>query len=144
MYAYGVTMARCSFARNGAVFGGALYFLDGYGDRINHTIIADGISGGAVGCGDGAPLLKCCDIFGNAGGDWTGCIADQYGMSGNICEDPLFCDPAIDDFNLSCESPCAAENNPECGQIGAWPVGCGGPSPVITTTWGHVKSLFRE
>jgi hypothetical protein len=88
-------------------------------------------------------IMSCCDIFGNQGGDWIGTFADQYGHNGNICADPLFCDPENDDLTLGGDSPCAAENNPECGQIGAWPVGCG-PTPAVEATWGGIKALFRE
>jgi len=88
-------------------------------------------------------VLTCCDLHGNAGGDWVWGIGDQFGLNGNIREDPLFCDPENGDFTLDCNSPCAAENSPECGQIGAWPVGCG-PTPVMDTTWGAIKSLFRD
>jgi hypothetical protein len=71
--------------------------------------------------------LTCCDIYGNAGGDWTGLIADQLGVNGNIWADPLFCDDQNPEEPLTVHalSPCAAENNPACGQIGAWPVACG-------------------
>ena len=31
-----------------------------------------------------------CDVYGNEGGDWTDCIADQLGQDGNISADPLF------------------------------------------------------
>lgn len=86
--------------------------------------------------------LTCCDIFGNEGGDWVGSIADQLGINGNIWEDPLFCAPETGDFRLDITSPCAEENNPECGQIGAWPVGCG-DTPVIQGSWGSLKIRYR-
>jgi len=64
-------------------------------------------------------------VYGNAGGDWTGCIADQYGINGNISEDPLFCDAENGDFTIRDDySPCAPANNPECGLIGALGVDC--------------------
>lgn len=87
--------------------------------------------------------LACCDIYGNEGGDWVGGIAQFLGINCNISEDPMFCDPENDDFTLDCSSPCAPGNNPPCGPIGAWPVGCG-PSPAVTTTWGALKSLFSR
>jgi hypothetical protein len=56
--------------------------------------------------------------------DWSGCIADQYGLNGNISLDPLFCDPTIGDYSLFNFSPCAPANN-SCGQLmGAFDVGC--------------------
>ena len=108
-----------------------------------HTIIAFSTDGGAVFCPPGADVaLDCCDLFGNAEGDWTGGIAGQYGVSGNISADPLFCDPENGDFRLNQGSPCAPDQNPDCGGIGAWPVGCGS-TPAEATTWGGIKALFR-
>ena len=40
-------------------------------------------------------------ICGNAGGDWTGCLAGQLGVNGNFAADPLFCDPATGESQLS-------------------------------------------
>lgn len=72
------------------------------------------------------PTVFCSDVFGNEGGDWTGCIAEQYGIGGNISLDPWFCSPEEGDFRLHEDSPCApfSEPNPECDLIGAWPAGC--------------------
>jgi len=92
---------------------------------VHNSIVAFGLLGPGVGCGSAVtPTLTCCDIYGNEGGDWVDCIADQYGVNGNICEDPLFCDPENGDFTIRGDSPCAPDYNPECGLIGAWPVGC--------------------
>lgn len=119
-----------------------------YGDPadilIENTIIAFSSSGEAI-MGCRFVTLSCCDLYGNAGGDWVGIIADQYGISGNICEDPLFCDPANEDFTIQCDSPCAPFTPPnvECHLIGAWPIGCGG-TPVTSTTWGGIKAMFKE
>jgi hypothetical protein len=75
----------------------------------------------------------------------VGSVAGQLGIDGNISQDPLFCDPAGGDFTLCADSPCAADNNPACGQIGALPVGCGpcGTTAVETTSWGAIKTLFE-
>jgi hypothetical protein len=74
----------------------------------------------------GLPDLACCDVYGNSGGDWVGCLAGLLGCSGNICTDPLFCNAAADDDRLEPGSPCApfTAPNEECDLIGAWPVGC--------------------
>ena len=74
----------------------------------------------------------CSDLYGNVGGDWVGSIADQLGTSGNICEDPLFCGGSTPEtpYTLADGSPCAAAQQPSCGRIGAWPVGCGGTTDV--------------
>lgn len=88
--------------------------------------------------------FTCCDHFGNSGGDWIGSFAGQYGLQGNIAEDPLFCDPELRDFTLDAASPCApfSPPNPECDLIGAWPIGCGG-TPVEGVSWGRMKDIFR-
>jgi hypothetical protein len=94
--------------------------------EFDNTIIAFGATGAAITCDPtGDVTLTCCDIYGNVGGDWVGCIADQYDINGNISGDPLFCDAGAGDFTLDAASPCAPENSGGCGLIGAWPVGCG-------------------
>jgi len=95
------------------------------------TVIGFGREGGAVHFSSqaGIDTLACCDIYGNAGGDWTGLLAPYLGQDGNISADPLICDAAAaaEPYGIRAESPCAPEQNPWCGLIGAWPVGCGGP-----------------
>ncbi len=111
---------------------------------LSNTIAAFNLGGEGMRCDAGASAtLTCCDVFGNSGGDWVGCLDGQLGTGGNICEDPLFCGPGSGDFTLHADSPCAPEHNPDCGLIGAWPVGCE-ETPVERTTWGAVKALFRE
>jgi hypothetical protein len=94
---------------------------------MHNTIIAFSIQGEAVYCQDTGTVqvLGCCDLFGNEGGDWVGCVAGQNGQNGNISEDPLFCDAENGDFTLHSDSPCLGENNPECGTMGAKGSGCG-------------------
>lgn len=122
------------------VEGGAIYDA-AYGRfSMSNTIVAFS-EGEAIYSYGLPPHVLCCDIYGNTGGDWVGGIADQLGVNGNICEDPLFCAPDQNDLNLDCASPCTAENNPGCGQIGAWPVGCGA-TPAVEATWGALKELF--
>lgn len=136
---------NCTLSENSSLVGGGLVFDDSAPVVVDNTIIAFGDEGGAVLCdGSSVPSLTCCDIYGNAGGDWEGCIAGQYGANGNISENPLFCgsqNPA-EPYMLHSNSPCAEENNPECGLIGAWGVGCGS-TPVETSSWGAIKSMFR-
>lgn len=72
--------------------------------------------------------IVCTDIYGNAGGDWVSPIGDLLGQDGNICEDPLFCDPEGGVFTLAEGSPCLPEFNPDCGLIGAHGLGCNAPA----------------
>ena len=71
--------------------------------------------------------MSCCDVYGNAGGDWVDCIADQATASGNLSEEPLFCDDEGGDYRLSSESSCLVPSlDPSCDDyLGAWAVGCG-------------------
>lgn len=120
----------CTLAGNGAgTEGGGLHLYQS-SPAIDQTIIAHSTSGASVYCYDAscAPVLACCDVHGNAGGDWVGCIAAQAGLSGNISLDPEFCNAALQDYGLRLTSPCAPYSapNPQCDLIGAWPVGCSG------------------
>jgi len=54
--------------------------------------------------------------------------------------DPMFCAPGANNYYLDEFSPCASGET--CGLIGALPVGCGA-SPVLESSWGGVKALFR-
>jgi hypothetical protein len=141
-----LTIERCTLAGNMGVGGSGIY-VDGTSTLIGEkSIIAFGYKGEAVACSGpgGTALLSCCDVFQNEYGDWVGCISGQNGVDGNIEADPLFCHNAnpSERYSLHSDSPCAPESNPDCGVIGALGVGCG-PTPVRTTTWGCVKSLYR-
>ncbi len=119
-----VTLTNCTFSGNWAPFGAGVYCAETVSLVVEQTIIAFGTPGEAVYCVPGAgATLTCCDVYGNGGGDWVGCLAGQNGVRGNIALDPLFC--ADGDLRLHPNSPCAPDYNPACGLIGAWPVGCG-------------------
>lgn len=122
---------NCTFCNNCAYAGGAaLHCFYGSDPVLDGCILAFASLGEAFVCDNSEtacePQLSCCDIFGNEGGDWTGCIDDQYGLDGNISADPLFCDAGSGNFRLQPDSPCApfTPPNPECDLIGAWGVGC--------------------
>jgi Right handed beta helix region len=118
--------------------------LDNTSANVSNSIIAFSPLGAAVTCtGKATADLRCCDVFGNQGGDWVGCIADQSDRDGNLSADPLFCRPRLFDYQISSASPCAAANAPSgCGQIGARAVGCSIVS-VEPSTWGRMKAMWR-
>jgi hypothetical protein len=109
---------------------------------ISNTIIASNTALGVY-CGSTTPSVVCSDIFGNASGDWTGCLTGLLGVYGNICEDPLFCDALSSDYTLNLDSPCLDANN-DCGQMGALDQGCAPPVAIQETTWGGIKAMYRE
>jgi predicted outer membrane repeat protein len=115
-------LVGCTLAANHAPLGGGIY-CGGEGQPVlQSSIVAFSPEGVAVYCGsDSIPVLSCCDLYGNDGGDWSGCIADQGGLRGNLCLDPYFCDAEEGDYTLWNYTPCMSEM---CGQVGALGFGC--------------------
>jgi parallel beta-helix repeat protein len=142
-----VDLVNCTLTSNTSGFGGV---IRSFGSSLNatNTIIAfSGAPSEAVYCVGvgGSATLACCNIYGNAGGDWVGCIQDQLGINHNLSSDPVFCSAAPDDdmnWTLQSDSPCAPGHS-ECGLIGAWNVGCS-ISPVRKTSWGRIKALYSD
>ena len=95
------------------------------------------------GCEQSEPVLSCCDVYGNVGGDWVGCIASQAGVQGNVALDPLFCNRLEEDLRLCSGSPCEPGQSSGCGLIGALGVGCSacGATAVEASTWGRIKAI---
>jgi hypothetical protein len=125
------TIRSTTFHGNSGFLGGGIFVGSGDGPSaavIERSIIAFGTLGEAVFCDAGSSAdLSCSDVFGNAGGDWVGCLETQLGQDGNFALDPLFCDAAGGNFRIVMNSPCAPANSPPgCNLIGAFPAGCGG------------------
>jgi predicted outer membrane repeat protein len=119
------TVRRCTFVGNTATTGGSGIAVENADVTITNTILAFG-GVEPVYCGqDASVIISCSDVYGNAGGDWVGCIASQAPAQGNLSADPLFCGESNPDapYSLRADSPCAPNQYP-CLQIGAWPVGC--------------------
>ncbi len=122
------SITNCTFSENASSLGGAtLYFESVLPPLLENCIIAFSPTDEAVVCSDALnpPLIICCDIYGNEGGDWSGCIADQAGINGNLSTDPLFCDIVGGDFHIEDTSPAAPTNNDCRILIGALGIGCG-------------------
>lgn len=159
-------LTYCTFIGNVAVQGGGIFYQDRHSREqtiehctfcandapeavrlenemplvVNNTVIFHPSIDAAVVC-DGPVEVTCTDICDEAlSGAWPLCISYLLGTDGNIAAEPRFCDPASWDLTLHCESPCATD--PECGLMGAWPVGCGS-SPAERATWGKIKAIFR-
>jgi predicted outer membrane repeat protein len=138
---------NCTITENFVDFpqnGGGLYVGSSITPRLENTIISFSPLGEAIAIvGPDEPVLVCCDIYGNAGGDWTDEIADNVGVDGNFSADPLYCDPDNGDFTIQSASPCAPPGATGCGLIGALPVGCG-PVSVEPETWAGIKARYRR
>jgi predicted outer membrane repeat protein len=126
----GLEMTNCTlhFCCAGTGHGGGLFLEDAPTVTIEKTIIAYGCKE-AVYCDPSmttTPTLSCCDLYGNSGGDWVGCVASQNGVNGNFAADPMFCDMNHWDLTLHTASPCAPGGSPDaCGLIGSKDVACG-------------------
>ncbi len=139
---------RCTLVANTGVHGGAMWCsVQDAAAVLEKSIIAFSEIGSAV---DGFAWFLCSDVFGNEGGDWIYPIEDQLDTYGNFAQDPLFCGDHNPEFayTLHEDSPCAGENNPSCGGVGAWGVGCPSSTGIdggghAETTWGGIKALYR-
>jgi len=119
------SFAHCTFVQNRACYGSSLYLTDENSVLTECVVVSssrsDTESTDPVKWIEGCATLTCCDVYGNEGGDWIGCIADQYGTNGNFSLNPLFCEG---DFHLDACSPCSPDRSP-CGElIGALDVNC--------------------
>jgi predicted outer membrane repeat protein len=144
LYQTNATVDAVTMAANSAGVSGAGIYCFESSPQVSNTVIAYSTLGeGIWGLSPSEPMLSCCDVFANAGGDYGGDVPDQTGFMGNISADPMFCDAPSGDFTVAEESPCAPSANP-CGQlVGAHGIGCSGATPVESVSWGMVKSLFR-
>ncbi|HYW68011.1 MAG TPA: right-handed parallel beta-helix repeat-containing protein [bacterium] len=132
-------VTNCTLYGNAAPTGGGVWCDDNF--TLDNCILAFNSMGGAVYCDGDPPYVTCTDIYGNNGGDWTGCLAGLDAVDNNLLEDPLFCAAGDGDFTIDVASPCTAENAPACGLIGAWDVGC--DTPVQAQSWGAIKAMYR-
>jgi hypothetical protein len=106
-------LEHCTIADNSAqAKGGGLYFIAQ--SSLEKSIVWGSSAGEGVYCESGSVALTCTDVYGNAGGDFVGCIAGQDSVNGNLSLDPLFIDPEAGIYALLPGSPCLADNN-ECG-----------------------------
>jgi len=116
----------CTFARNEAPAGGGVFLIARSSPEFLRCLIALSGEGGAVFVSDGScrPIFRCCDIFGNAGGDWAGDIAAQKDSAGNFQLDPRFCDGPAGDYRLRTDSPCSEDQSPCGDRVGALGADC--------------------
>jgi hypothetical protein len=141
----------CTFSGNSADSGAIYCWAHELDLRFENTIVAYTMEGSGIHCSPGVYstnlTVTCCDIYGNAGGDWIGYIADLEDTLGNFSECPAFCDAGSGDLHLCDQSPCLPGNHPygyACETIGAWGEGCScGPTRTESATWGAIKAMYR-
>jgi len=122
---YSPSLINCTFFGNSVAEHGVIAVGSKSTIEVENSIIAFSTQGSAVSCGGEDAILACCDVYGNAGGDWVGCIAGQDSLSDNFSADPLFCHPDRGDYHLHENSPCTPGNSPgSCGLVGALGLGC--------------------
>ena len=127
----------CTFSGNSSALGAGVFVSSSGLVEVSSTLIAFNTDGEGVYCflADPTPSLSCCDVYGNSGGDWVGCIADQLPLNGNFSADPQFCGGhGTDNFFLQSDSPCAQGNHPDGFDCG--------PVATESTSWSQVKSLY--
>jgi hypothetical protein len=137
----GSTIAQNAAGNNSE--GGGITALDYSSVTIQDSIISGQLLGKGVYCNElASATLSCTNIFGNAGGDWVGCIANQLQVNGNFSLDPIFCNPSEGIFTIREDSPCAPPGITGCGLVGALPIGCDVVS-ISPSTWGKIKAAYR-
>ncbi len=128
------TISSCTIVGNGGAGSHAQVFFEGTcAPNVVLSLIAFGTDGPAVDTTSPesfTPIVNCCDIFDNAGGDWVGPLAGMDSINNNFSEDPLFCDVPGGDYTLADISPCYYPNNPCGSNVGAYGQGCTGPTAV--------------
>jgi hypothetical protein len=135
------TFRNCTISENSGVGAGVAAFRSQV--TMEHSIVSGNHVGKAIHCAEGpVPVLSCSDVFGNEGGDWVGCIADQANVNGNFSLAPLFCDAEAGDWSLTPDSPCAPPGATGCGLVGALDVGCT-PVSIAPSTWARIKAGYR-
>jgi len=134
-----------TFASNEAGYGGGIavcqstFVCQQSVINDNETFSEDG-AGIAVDEGD-EPLVTCCDVHGNADGNYDATIGDLTGVDENFSENPLFCGLMTENYWLDAASPCLPGGN-GCGfTIGVLGQGC--DSLVEATSWERIKAIWR-
>lgn len=162
-----------SVAAAGIRSGGGIY-LGSTGAWVHHNTIVENRGyctapeggGGITLCGEINPLIEqnivafnnvgdgivCLEnstaqfrnnlVWGNEPNDLDAACAALWGDNGNLTADPDFCDRAAGDFSLGKNSPAITHPAGPLGAI-AEP-GCEGTVPTRHTTWGWLKSHFKN
>jgi hypothetical protein len=115
-----VILSSCTMGYHETDVGTALRLYGATVD-VNQCVLAFNQGDVVVEHGEESAIeVRCSDVFGNLGGDWTGPLAEFADRDGNISRDPRFRDGHGGDLRLLPDSPCGADSS-ACGSMGAWP-----------------------
>ncbi|UCE67734.1 MAG: T9SS type A sorting domain-containing protein [Candidatus Zixiibacteriota bacterium] len=108
-----VSLTNCTITDNHAPVGAGIMICGGELTILN-TIISFNARGEAIAVLSALDIyIYYSDIYGNAGGDWTGYIADYLHSFGNVSLDPHFRNPFEGDYRLHEDSPCIDSGDPQ-------------------------------
>lgn len=108
-----VSLTNCTITDNHAPIGAGIMICGGELTILN-TIISFNAQGEAVAVISAPDIyIYYSDIYGNAGGDWTGYIAGYLHSFGNISLDPHFRGLFEGDYRLHEDSPCIDSGDPQ-------------------------------
>jgi len=121
-------------------FGGGIVMEQMGSPTIEQNIIAFGIKGGGIWCGNGAtPTIRNNLAWQNVGGDGVQDCPNWWQSNGNVIDNPYFCDMAAGDFTVASNS--GVMTHP-AGPLGAFLIpGCG-PVSAQPSTWGALKARY--
>ncbi len=127
-----VSVTGCTFVDNSAGNGEAVWQAgDVIQVSIQNSILAYNGLGDVLYCnGSLKSDLICCDVYGNGGGDWTGCLQELADFDGNFSLEPRFADFAGGDYRVECSSPCMPHNSGCDAMVGALAAECTPPVAV--------------
>ncbi|MCX5752279.1 MAG: S8 family serine peptidase, partial [Candidatus Krumholzibacteria bacterium] len=142
---------NCTVHHNSAdAKGGGMYVGTGGNPALTRCVISSAAAGGGI-YGETTAIgatVACCDVFGNAGGDYAGSISDRTGIDDNISTDPVFCDVGVSppDLTISSFSPCAPALSPCAQLIGALGVGCvkGADLTIASVEFSAMQPVFGD
>jgi len=127
-----------TIAENTAQEGAGLTFGLG-GAIVENTIFAFNTgSTNSVFCGGIAGAVVCAVVYNPGLDDEITCISSDI-----VNSNPAFCgELGTYNYELQLDSPATAANS-VCGLIGAKDIGCA-DTPTRDTTWGAIKSMYRD
>lgn len=113
--------------------GAAVYVLNSTGFEMNHSVIANTISGLTAHVeGSSNISASCSDLYGGFPADWLGQLIPFRNINNNLAVDPLFCAASSNLRRVEDSSPMLAVNN-ACGEdIGLVLGSCAGV-PVLAS-----------